>query len=245
MLSVGAMLTAMKAQNRMSARPPGFVEAENTSPESVMEEDKSDEMFDVGELLQNMGDVLAGIAAQAGTYVVIYHADVTLKHVGVKGEEGGVSYVLSHIVRQIIAIAESGGTIELGLNLDAQNGDSSACIFDIIHRLDTLDPLDHLSLSSGYLPNSTLSSFAGCLPIFVLRSKSDSSRCHLLPLAATTTPTPPMSLPAPPPALAYTLSIPFKSAPLPMTPPELGPADEAERQPSPRSSLLGSRHWRS
>ena len=48
-------------------------------------------------MLQNVGDVLAGIAAQAGIDVVIYHADVGMKHVGVKGEEGGVAYVLSHV----------------------------------------------------------------------------------------------------------------------------------------------------
>ncbi|KAG8730397.1 hypothetical protein FRC10_002735, partial [Ceratobasidium sp. 414] len=56
-------------------------------------------------------------------------------------------------------------------------------------------------------------------------------------LAATTTPTPPASLSAPPPTLAYTLSIPFKSAPLPMAPLELSPADESERQPFPTLKL--------
>ncbi|KAG8737002.1 ssk1 response regulator receiver, partial [Ceratobasidium sp. 414] len=236
--SVGAMLTAMKALNWMSVRLPGFVEAENASLESVIEEDKSDEVFDIGELLQNVGDVLAGIAAQAGIDVVIYHADVTLKHVGVKGEEGGVSYVLSHIVRQIIAIAEPGDTIELGLHLDARNADSSVCIFDIIHRLGTLDPSQPPQLEQRVPPQfetiilrRLLTHIRATLQVKPIPVPSSPS------LAATTTPTPPASLPAPPPTLAYTLSIPFKSAPLPMTPPELSPADEAERQPFPTLKL--------
>ncbi|KAF8596968.1 hypothetical protein BDV93DRAFT_562768 [Ceratobasidium sp. AG-I] len=133
--SVGAMLTAMKGLNWMSVRLAGFVEEETGGLESIVEEDRKEEVFDVGEMLQNVGDVLGGIAAQAGIGVVIYHADVGMKHVSVKGDEGGASYFLSHIVRQIIAIAEPGDTIELGLHIDSTSSDHLVCSFDITHRL--------------------------------------------------------------------------------------------------------------
>ncbi|KAG9089873.1 ssk1 response regulator receiver, partial [Ceratobasidium sp. 370] len=234
--SVGAMLTAMKGLNWMSVRLHGFVEAENANLESVIEEDKGEQVFDIGELLQNVGDVMAGIAAQSGIDVVIYHADVTLKHVGVKGDEGGVSYVLSHIVRQIIAIAEPGDTIELGLHLDTRNGDSSVCIFDIVHRLGTLDSqppqlAQRVPQLDTIILRQLLTHIHATLQVKPAPVPSSPS------LTASATPTPPASLPAPPPTLAYTLSIPFKSPPLPMTPPELSPADESERQPFPTLKL--------
>ena len=53
--------------------------------------------FDIGELLQSVGDTLSGAAAQAGVDLVLYHGDVGMKHVSVKGDECGISYVLSHV----------------------------------------------------------------------------------------------------------------------------------------------------
>ncbi|KAF8632009.1 hypothetical protein AX17_004953 [Amanita inopinata Kibby_2008] len=71
--------------------------------------------FDVGELLQSVGDGLGGAAAQAGVDLVLYHGDVSLKHVCVSGDEDGLSYTLSHVLRQILSTAQRGDTIELGL----------------------------------------------------------------------------------------------------------------------------------
>ncbi|CUA77371.1 osomolarity two-component system, response regulator SSK1 [Rhizoctonia solani] len=107
--SIGGMLHAMKGLNWMSIRLAGFVESEpNGSLNSTLDEPR-DDTFDVGEMLQSVGDLLGGIAAQAGIDVVIYHADVGLKHVGVKGDEGGAAYALSHV----------------------------NCIFEIAHRMNT------------------------------------------------------------------------------------------------------------
>lgn len=53
--------------------------------------------FDIGELLQSVGDSLSGAAAQAGVDLVLYHGDIDMKHVAVKGDECGVSYALSHV----------------------------------------------------------------------------------------------------------------------------------------------------
>ncbi|KAG7445972.1 uncharacterized protein BT62DRAFT_145702 [Guyanagaster necrorhizus] len=75
----------------------------------------SETTFDVGELLQSVGDALGGAAAQVGTELVIFHGDVGFKHVYVKGNESGLSYVLTHIVRQVLATGKAGDTVELGL----------------------------------------------------------------------------------------------------------------------------------
>ena len=39
-----------------------------------------------------MGDTLSGTASHCGVELVLYHADVGLKHVWVKGDESGLSY---------------------------------------------------------------------------------------------------------------------------------------------------------
>ncbi|OCB84579.1 hypothetical protein A7U60_g8565 [Sanghuangporus baumii] len=119
--SISAMLTAMKNLNYMSANmstladdlrtlPSLSTEQETSSPRSSVQND-----FDIGELLQSVGDSLSGTAAQAGVELVLYHADVGMKHVSVRGDECGISYALSHIIRQILNTAQSGDTLEVGL----------------------------------------------------------------------------------------------------------------------------------
>ena len=53
--------------------------------------------FDIGEILQSVGDSLSGVASQAGVDLVLFHADVGMKHVSVRGDECGISYALSHV----------------------------------------------------------------------------------------------------------------------------------------------------
>ena len=53
--------------------------------------------FDIGEMLQSVGDALSGVAAQAGVDLVLFHGDVGMKHIAVKGDESGLSYTLSHV----------------------------------------------------------------------------------------------------------------------------------------------------
>lgn len=53
--------------------------------------------FDVGEMLQSVGDVLSGLAAQVGVDLVLFHGDLGMKHIAVKGDESGISYTLSHV----------------------------------------------------------------------------------------------------------------------------------------------------
>jgi len=53
--------------------------------------------FDIGEMLQAVGDSLGGLAAQAGIDLVLFHQDVGMKHVAVKGDESCLSYLLSYV----------------------------------------------------------------------------------------------------------------------------------------------------
>ncbi|KAL5637325.1 hypothetical protein ACGC1H_001087 [Rhizoctonia solani] len=227
--SVGGMLHAMKGLNWMSIRLAGFVESEpNATLESALEESRED-TFDVGEMLQSVGDLLGGIAAQAGIDIVIYHADVGLKHIGVKGDEGGTTYALSHIVRQVMATAEPGETIELGLSLD-QQGNKVNCIFDITHRMNTpLDTRIPPQLDTVIL-RRLLTHIRATLQVKPSAVPSSPSL-----IATPDTPTTPITYTAT--TQTYTLVIPLTVHALPLAPLSLTPAEQAERQPFPTLKL--------
>ena len=97
--SISAMFTSMKNLNYMSANmsalstdTPDAVNSASTPSISNVQSD-----FDVGEMLQSVGDALGGVAAQAGVDLVLFHGDVGMKHISVKGDENGLSYTLSHV----------------------------------------------------------------------------------------------------------------------------------------------------
>lgn len=98
--SIAAMFTSMKNLNYMSANMSVFSDnavsdLPNKSEASAILSEQID--FDVGELLQSVGDALSGVAAQAGVDLVLFHGDVGMKHISVKGDENGLSYTLSHV----------------------------------------------------------------------------------------------------------------------------------------------------
>ena len=99
--SISAMFTSMKNLNYMSANmsalslDPPLQRAAAASERLGIPVLHND--FDIGEMLQNVGDALSGGAAQAGVDLVLFHGDLGMKHVGVKGDESGLSYTLSHV----------------------------------------------------------------------------------------------------------------------------------------------------
>lgn len=107
--SVSAVLTTMKNLNFVSANMPELcARSGRTSPQ--VENDAlvsspatraliAPSDFDVGEMLQGVGDALSGCAAQRGVDLVLVHADVGLRHVAVRGEEFGLSNTLTHVSR--------------------------------------------------------------------------------------------------------------------------------------------------
>ncbi|KAI0303089.1 hypothetical protein BC826DRAFT_965701 [Russula brevipes] len=109
--------------------------------------------FDIGETLQNVGDALSGMAADVGVDLVLFHGDVGMKHIAVKGSEIGICYTLSHIVRQFLAAAHRGDCVQIGLFLVApvspEAGESSVAEVP----LDATEPADAISAPD---PNSPL-----------------------------------------------------------------------------------------
>jgi osomolarity two-component system response regulator SSK1 len=102
---MSAVFTSMKNLNYISANMAAFCASSargqdssraepsvvSSSPPAILDD------FDIGELLQSVGDTLSGAAAQAGVDLVLYHGDVGMKHVSVKGDECGLSYALLHV----------------------------------------------------------------------------------------------------------------------------------------------------
>jgi osomolarity two-component system response regulator SSK1 len=64
---------------------------DNTLPELVTNE------FDIGELLQNIGDAMAGVAAKLDVEFVIYHCENNLHHTMVIGDEGAIRHALINV----------------------------------------------------------------------------------------------------------------------------------------------------
>lgn len=101
--SICAMFTSMRNLNYMSANMSALsAEAHSSQGVDVCSSKipaismvQTD--FDVGEMLQSVGDALSGMAAQAGVDLVLFHGDVGMKHIAVKGDESGLSYTLSHV----------------------------------------------------------------------------------------------------------------------------------------------------
>ena len=101
--SISAMFTSLKNLNYMSANmsalgsevhPVQDVEGVVGKLPGVSSEPND---FDVGEMLQSVGDAISGVAANAGVDLVLFHGDVGMKHIAVKGDESGLSYTLSHV----------------------------------------------------------------------------------------------------------------------------------------------------
>ncbi|WVQ98736.1 hypothetical protein IAU59_005867 [Kwoniella sp. CBS 9459] len=114
--SLSALLTSMRGLNYLSAHAESLVEGPDHGPNMRKGED-----FDIGELLQNVADMLSGQASRKAVDFVLFHGDVGIKHVSVNGDGEGLSYALSHVIRQILLIANREDTIELGLQVIPQS----------------------------------------------------------------------------------------------------------------------------
>lgn len=84
------MLSFCEQQNPLDGEYPSKEQAANTAMHNE---------FDIGEMLQCLGDALSGAAAQAGVDLVLYHGNIGIKHVYVSGDENAISFVLSHVCR--------------------------------------------------------------------------------------------------------------------------------------------------
>lgn len=99
--SVSALLTTMKNLNYLSAnlRVLGPEALPRTLHDAGLgqEGDIVLDNFDIGEVVQSVGDVLGGIAAQAGVDLAIFHGDVGMRHINVIGDERSLLFILTHV----------------------------------------------------------------------------------------------------------------------------------------------------
>lgn len=91
--SLSALLTSMKNLNYISANMQtlGAPSADASDSEDIVTDE-----FDIGEVLQSVGDSFSGLASDAEVDVVLHHGDA-IQHAGVKGDECGISYALTHV----------------------------------------------------------------------------------------------------------------------------------------------------
>ncbi|ORY00473.1 hypothetical protein K493DRAFT_200441, partial [Basidiobolus meristosporus CBS 931.73] len=80
--------------------------------------------FDIGELVQSVGDMLAGTAAEAKVELILFHADSGFHHRNVIGNEAGFRHVLITMVKTVIDSATPGAWIELGLHLTPEKSEA-------------------------------------------------------------------------------------------------------------------------
>ena len=114
--SVSALFTVMKSLNYMSANMAAFSTPLSSRPHDTPNQTANVDSynsaisnaalqapqisvhdFDIGETLQSVGDALSGVAADVGVDLVLFHGDVGMKHIAVKGDEIGICYTLSHV----------------------------------------------------------------------------------------------------------------------------------------------------
>jgi osomolarity two-component system response regulator SSK1 len=88
----------MRGLNYLSANVRTLCDEALVRPDQdVFSKASKHEDFDIGELLQSVADLLGGQAGQAGVDFVLFHGDVGIKHVSVKGDCEGLAYALGHV----------------------------------------------------------------------------------------------------------------------------------------------------
>lgn len=100
--SLSALLSSMRGLNYLSANVQALCDAASgKEDESMLGRPSKHEDFDIGELLQSVADLLGGQAGQAGVDFVLFHGDVGIKHVSVRGDGEGLAYALGHVSLRI------------------------------------------------------------------------------------------------------------------------------------------------
>ncbi|KAI9596384.1 hypothetical protein BDF19DRAFT_421909 [Syncephalis fuscata] len=119
--------------------------------------------FDVGELLQRVGDMMAGCATCAKVEVVIYHAEAQICHRMVYGDETRYQHMLFNLLKMVILSAAPGDWVELGLAVTAAKPNAAKppmganephtrainCTFRITHS-----PMNNDPFAISHIPNA-------------------------------------------------------------------------------------------
>jgi osomolarity two-component system response regulator SSK1 len=100
--SMSALFTTIKNINYLSANMLSFCEQPSLLSGPSNKYAAMHNEFDIGEMLQCLGDALSGAAAQVGVDLVLYHGNIGMKQVYVSGDESAISFALSHVCRSSI-----------------------------------------------------------------------------------------------------------------------------------------------
>ncbi|KAI9017892.1 hypothetical protein CLU79DRAFT_691070, partial [Phycomyces nitens] len=153
--SVTAIHTTIRQVCHMSAHLQLLAQLvrRNTQPDSQDQLQSTVRIsFDVGEMVQSVGDAIAGMASQLDVGFVIYHSDNVLHHATILGDEDAIQHTLISLLRNILEGSTPGACIELGLNVAPTDG-LLKVTFEIIH---TVSPAIPPGLKAALLPNPHL-----------------------------------------------------------------------------------------
>ncbi|KAH8551860.1 hypothetical protein BGW37DRAFT_425496 [Umbelopsis sp. PMI_123] len=157
--SISAINTTTKQVRYLSAQLPLLARLSLAQNDIGMEIERSTvEMeFDIGDMLQAVGDTMAGIAAKLDMKLVIYHSDNALHYTNVKGDEDVLRHTLINLVRNLLDSCSTGSCIELGLNVTPITNDAETTPSRL---LITFSMTLEMSLNSdnSILPNANLTS---------------------------------------------------------------------------------------
>ncbi|KAI8647301.1 hypothetical protein BD408DRAFT_408956 [Parasitella parasitica] len=157
--SISAMNTTIKQACHISshlnliARMLREANSANVLPEQDRVKSNVSQEFDVGELMQNVGDALAGMSAKLGVHFVIYHTDNGFFYPNVVGDEDAVKHALINLLRNMLEGCTPGACIELGLYVvSIPDTPKVKLTFDIAH---IASPAIPAGLSGALLPNAS------------------------------------------------------------------------------------------
>ncbi|CAG8633539.1 1816_t:CDS:1, partial [Acaulospora colombiana] len=91
--SINAIHTILKEVNYVSTHL-GTLSVLLFSDPDKCERSNVKREFDIGEVIQNVGDALAGVASCAKVELVIYHVEYGLNHLNVVGDEAALRHAL-------------------------------------------------------------------------------------------------------------------------------------------------------
>ncbi|CAJ0627212.1 11314_t:CDS:2 [Entrophospora sp. SA101] len=154
--SIKAIHTSLKAVNYISSHLDIlslllFTDVHNA--EEIIGTSNIRHEFDIGEMIQNVADALAGVAALARVELVVYHIDYGLEHLNVIGDVAGFRHALLDFIKCIFDGASPGACVELGLQIRTVDNDEKESVIvnphdkviitvEIIHNASTIIPSD-------------------------------------------------------------------------------------------------------
>ncbi|CAG8502124.1 929_t:CDS:2 [Paraglomus occultum] len=118
--SIDAVHTSLKAIEYISTHIERLSKLIYATPSGIPLSDVRT-CFDIGQMVQNIGDATAGGAAVAQVELIIYHVDYAFHHLNVIGDESALRYSCMYLLKRVMDQIQPGGSIELGLQVQTSN----------------------------------------------------------------------------------------------------------------------------